>query len=172
MAEKDTIFKTKLKAKECIFNYGDYYKFCYNWIMQEIGMNAFAEKGYSEKISGENKDLEIKWEGYKNLTDYFRMEIKINFKVLKMKKVEVLKDGVKISANQAMSNELDVKGILVRDYQGKFEKTAVTKLWRGIYERWIIPERIDQMENKVYSELDEFVGQVKAYLALEGNSAI
>jgi hypothetical protein len=171
MAEKDTIYKTKLKAKDCLFDYGDYYKFCYNWLMQEIGMNAFSEKTYSEKISGENKDIDIKWEGYKNLTDYFRMEVKIVFKVLKLKKVEAVKNGVKVNTNQAMSNELEVKGTLVRDYQGKFEKSALTKFWRGIYERWIISERIDQMENKVFSDLDEFVGQVKAYLALEGNTA-
>jgi hypothetical protein len=170
MAEKDTIFKTKIKAKDCIFDYGDYYKFCYNWLMQEIGLNAFSEKSYSEKISGETKDLDIKWEGYKNITDYFRMEIKISFKVLKLKKIEVLKDGVKKTANQAMSNELEVKGMLVRDYKGKFESSALAKVWRGIYERWIIAERIDQMENKVFGDLDEFVGQVKSYLALEGNT--
>ncbi len=171
MAEKDTIYKTKLKAKECIFSYSDYYKFCYDWIMQEIGLNVFAEKGYSEKISGDTKDIDIKWEGYKNLTDYFRMEIKITFKVLKLKKIEVVKDGVKKNANQAMSNELEVKGVLVHDYKGKFEASALAKFWRGIYERWIISERVDQMENKVFGDLEEFVGQVKAYLALEGNTA-
>lgn len=170
MAEKDTIFKTKLKAKNCIFDYGDYYKFCYDWIMQEIALNAFAEKGYSEKINGDAKDIDIKWEGFKKLTDYFGMEVKITFKVLALKKIEATKDGVKVKTNQAMSNELEVKGVLVRDYQGKFEKSALTKFWRGIYERWIIAERVDQMENKVFSELNEFVEQVKAYLALEGNT--
>jgi len=84
--------------------------------------------------------------------------------------VEVVKDGIKKKADQAASNELAVKGTLVSDYQGKFEKNAWTKFLRGLYERWIIPERLDQMETKVFKEMDEFLGQVKAYLALEGNT--
>jgi hypothetical protein len=170
MVEKDTIFSTKLKAKNCIFNYGEYYKFCYDWLMQEVGLDVLTEKGYSEKISGDSKEIDIKWEGSKKITDYFRMDVKLTFKVLGMKKIEVEKNGKKTKADQAMSNELSIKGILARDYQGKFEKNGVMKFWRGIYERWVIPERIDQMEAKVFDDLDEFLGQIKAYLALEGNT--
>lgn len=170
MAEKDTIFQTKLKAKNCFFNYPSYYKFCYDWLMNEIGLNSFTEKGYSEKISGDSKEIDIKWEGSKKITDYFQMDVKVTFKILAMKKVEVVKDGVKKVVDNAASNEVAIKGLLVHDFQGKFEKTAWGKFIRGIYERWIIPERVDEMEGKVFGDLDEFTGQIKAYLALEGNN--
>jgi len=170
MSEKDVIFKTKLKVKDGIYNYGDFYKFCYNWLTQEVGLNSFAKRGYSEKIAGDSKEIDIKWEGLKNISDYFRMEVKVTFKFLGLKKIEAVKDGVKIKANQAASTEMEVKGMLVRDYKGKFETSGIAKFWRGVYERWVIPERIDQIEDKVSGELDEFVGQVKAYFALEGNT--
>jgi hypothetical protein len=171
MSEKDTIFKTKLKVKDGIYNYGGFYKFCYQWLTQEVGLGSFAERAYSEKVSGDSKEIDIKWEGMKNISDYFRMEVKITFKFLGLKKIEAMKeDGTKVRTNQVASTEMDVKGILVRDYKGKFETSGIAKFWRGIYERWVIPERIDQIEDKVSGDLDEFVGQVKAYFALEGNT--
>ncbi|VVB83058.1 Uncharacterised protein [uncultured archaeon] len=57
---------------------------------------------------------------------------------------------------------------MVRDFKGKFEKTAFQKMWRGIYERMVIPERIEQMQGKIVSDCDEFLSQTKAYLDLEG----
>ena len=170
MSEKDVIFKTKVNVKDGIYNYGDFYKFCYTWLTQEVGLGSFAERAYSEKVSGESKEVDVKWEGMKNISDYFRMEVKVTFKFLGLKKIEAVKDGTKIRTNQVSSTEMDVKGILVRDYKGKFETSGWSKFWRGVYERWVIPERIDQIEDKVSGELDEFVGQVKAYFALEGNT--
>ena len=64
--------------------------------------------------------------------------------------------------------EIKVSGILVRDYQGKFEKDATRKFLRGIYEKWVIPARIEHYEDKIIGQCDEFLSQAKAYLDLEG----
>jgi hypothetical protein len=61
-----------------------------------------------------------------------------------------------------------MKGVLVRDYQGKFEKNAFQVFLRTAYEKWIIPGRIDQMEAKLFGDCDEFLAQAKAFLDLEG----
>ena len=39
---------------------------------------------------------------------------------------------------------------------------------RGVYEKWVIPSRIEQFEEKLISDCDEFLSQAKAYLDLEG----
>ena len=171
MAEKDSIYSTSLKAKNVVFDFGEYYKFCYDWLMKEIILNSFAEKVYSEKISGDSKEVEVKWEGSKKISDYFRLDVKVEMRILGLKKVEVTKaDGSKKKADQAMENKITIKGVLVRDYQGKFEKTPFLKFLRGMYERWIVPERINQVEAKIVGDLEEFTGQIKAYQALEGNT--
>jgi hypothetical protein len=66
------------------------------------------------------------------------------------------------------SVKLSTKGILVRDYKGKFEMSAFNKFLRSIYEKWVIPARIEEFKDKIARDCDEFLNQAKAYLDLEG----
>ena len=166
MAEKETIFSSKIKYAG-IFSFKDFYKFCYDWIIEEIDVLDFSENKYEEKIKGDAKDIAVEWEGYKNLTDYFKFGIKVEFKVIGLKSVEISQGGAKIKSNDG-SVEVGIKGILIRDYQGKFEMTAFKKFLRSIYEKWVIPARIVEYEDKIIGNCDEFLGQAKAWLDLEG----
>ena len=60
------------------------------------------------------------------------------------------------------------EGVLVRDYNGKFETTAFKKFLRSIYEKWVIASSIEHYEDKIIGACDEFLSQTKAYLDLEG----
>jgi len=165
MAEKDTIFSSKTKY-DGIFSFSDFYKFCYEWLRDETGL-FISEDKYKEKLSGDSKKIEIEWTGIKNVTDYFRFEVKVKFNILGLKNVEVMQDGKKINTNKG-SVEVGIKGILVRDYKSKFEKTAIQKFLRSIYEKTVIPARVEQFEEKLIEDCDEFLSQAKAYLDLEG----
>jgi len=166
MAEKDILFSSKAKYVG-VFSFTDFYEFCYNWIMSEIEPQEFDEKAYSEKIIGDGKNIDITWEFSKKLTDYFKFNGKIVFKTIMMKKVELNQNGRTVKTNQG---EISVvaKGILVKDYQDKFEGSAMLKMWRAVYEKWIIASRVDQFEAKVIGDSDEFLAQAKAFLDLEG----
>ena len=166
MAEKDTIFSSTIKSVG-IFSFKDFYLFCHEWLTEETGMDPLKEKKYEEKIVGDMKEIKIVWEGEKKLTDYFRFDTKIKFEVKALKEVEVMQGGKKVKTNQG-SVKVNIKGILVRDYEGKFERTAYRKFSRGVYEKWVIPSRIEEFETKIASDSDEFLGQAKAYLDLEG----
>ena len=84
-----------------------------------------------------------------------------------IKEVELNQGGIKVKTNQG-SIEIEIKGTLVRDYDGKFETTAFKKFLRSIYEKWVIPARIEEYESKVSGYCDDFLNQAKAYLDLEG----
>ncbi|HED06383.1 MAG TPA: hypothetical protein ENI61_06840 [Ignavibacteria bacterium] len=165
MAEKDTIFSSKIKYGG-IFSFPDFYNFSYKWLTEETGLMIF-EKKYDEKLEGDSKKIQIEWAGGKKLTDYFKFEIKVKFKITGLKKVEITQNGKKIETNKG-SVEVKVDGIIVKDYQGKFETTAFLKFLRGIYEKWVITSRINEFENKIIGDSDEFLSQAKAYLDLEG----
>ncbi len=165
MPEKDTIFSSKIKFLG-IFSFKDFYIFCNDWLTGETEL-FMSETKYKEKIEGDSKKINVEWKGIKKLTDYFRFDIKIEFQLLKLKEVEIQEGNAKIKTNKG-SVELKVKGILVRDYDGKFEKTASKKFLRGIYEKWVIPSRIEEFEEKIITECDEFLNQAKAYLDIEG----
>ncbi len=165
MAEEETIFSSTVKYAG-VFSFKDFYKFCYEWIKEEIDMDI-SETKYEEKIKGDEKEIVVEWEGGKELTDYFRFDAKIKFKIRPLKNVEIVQNGKKIKTNEG-DVKLGIKGILVRDYKGKFEMSAFNKFLRSIYEKWVIPARIEEYEGKIAGKCDEFLGQAKSYLDLEG----
>lgn len=166
MAEKETVFSSTIKYVG-IFSFRDFYKFCYEWIKEEIDMDPLSETKYEEKIKGDEKEIVVEWEGEKELTDYFRFDAKVKFEIRPLKNIEITQSGKKIKTNEG-DVKINIKGILVRDYKGKFEMSAFNKFLRSIYEKWVIPARIEEYEGKIAGSCDEFLSQAKSYLDLEG----
>jgi hypothetical protein len=166
MPEKETIFNETFKFQG-IFSFKDFYKFCYDWLVQETDMTV-QEKKYIEKVKGDEKEIDIEWNGWTKLTDYFKFDSKVEYKILFLKDIEVTdENGKKIKTNSGRV-EMKIKGILVRDWQGKFEHNALQKMMRAIYEKWMIRPRIDEFEEKIFGDMGDFTEQAKAYLAIEG----
>ena len=93
--------------------------------------------------------------------------MKVDFMIINLKEIEVTKGNVKEKTNHGEA-KLIVKGILVRDYDGKFERSAFRKFLRGIYEKWVITSRVKQFEEDVIGDTDKFLQHAKGYLDLEG----
>lgn len=165
MAEKDKIFASKIKYSG-IVNFADFYKFCYDWLKDEMGLGVSEDK-YSEKLSGDSKTINADWSGAREMSDYFKMEVKVSLAGNGLTPVEITEDGKKIKTNKG-SVEVSIKGTLVRDYKGKFEKTGFQKFIRSVYEKMVIPERVEEFQGKIASDCDGFLSQAKAYLDLEG----
>jgi hypothetical protein len=165
MVEKETVFSSKMKYNG-IFLFRDFYKFCYDWLIDEPQF-LIAETKYVEKLTGDSKNIDIIWEGKKKVTDYFQFKIKLVYRIIGLKNVEIVQEGVKTQTNQG-EVELKLKGELARDYEGKFERNALQKFLRSIYEKWVIPSRLEQFETDLIRACDEFLSQAKAWLDLEG----
>ncbi len=167
MVEKHQIFSSRINYEGAV-SFADYYKFCYDWLTQQTDL-ILQEKNYIEKIKGDAKDISIDWSGERLFTDYFKFEVVVQFRVFGLKDIEVLQEGQKIKTNKGRV-EMQVNGILIRDYAGKFETTAFKKFLRNVYEKWIISSEIEQFEERIMLDCDEFLKQAKAYLDLEGKS--
>ncbi len=165
MVEKDKIFSSRIKY-DGVMDFKEFYKFCYQWLVEEAGLEVVENK-YAEKISGDSKNIKVEWAGSKKVTDYFKFQIEVKFEVLNLVTIEVMQDGKKVKMNKG-SVEVSVKGNLLRDYEGKFEKTASQKFMRSIYEKWVIYSRIKEYEGKLIEDCNEFLAQAKAFLDLEG----
>ena len=164
MSEKKTIFVQKLVQKG-FFNYSDTYNFCYLWIKDE-GYDL-TEKKYKEKITQRGKLIEIEWIAEKEISDYFKIVIEVKWRIVAMTDVEVEENGKKIKTNKG-ELEMKFKGKLERDYEDRWEKTPLYKWMRGIYDRYIIRTIMDQYEEDVFSDAQEWVEQIKSFLRLEG----
>ncbi len=163
MAEYDLIYETKLKYTG-LFEFKELYKFVHDWFSSYNYI--VIEKKYEEKISGEGKDLEIEWMCLRKISDYFRFQVDIRFRITNMSTVEIQKGNMKAKMNKALV-EVIVKGILQKDYEHRWERSPIAKFLRGVYDRYIIRSRIEDYEDKIALEVDESVAQMKAFLALE-----
>lgn len=159
------IFSSKVKYNG-IFSFKDFYRFCYDWLGEEANLFVIEDK-YVEKLSGNSKEIDVEWSGIRKITDYFKFKVKVKFRILGLTEIEIEQGGKKTKTNKG-SVEVKITGILIRDYQGKFEKTGTQKFLRSIYEKWVIPSRVEQFEDKLTDDCNEFLEQTKAWLDLEG----
>ena len=109
--EKETVFSSQI-TYHGIFSFKDFYRFCYDWLKEEIGMQIIEDK-YSEKLSGDSKNIEVRWRCEKKITDYFRFDATVTFIVNSLKKIEITNGGQKVETNKGMIS-IKIEGILVR----------------------------------------------------------
>ena len=165
MAEKNIVFSSKVKY-EGVFSFSDFYKFCYDYLTDELEFDVI-ENSYSEKLMGDKKELDIIWKGDIKVDDYFKYEIKVQFRIFNMASVEVEQEGKRKKMNKGIV-ETKMKGVVVTDYRGEYSTNPMMRFMRNVYERWIIPSKIEKIEEKLIGDCNEFLGQAKSYLDLEG----
>ncbi len=169
MVEVDRIYESKTTYNG-VFNFKELYNFIYRW----LGDNRYAfieEKTYTEKITPGGKDIEIAWNARKKVSDYFRFYLKLQWLVRGLTNVEVQQGDVKVSTNKGMV-EIRITGYLEKDYEHRWEATGIVKFMRGLYDRYIIKNRIEAYESKILEEVDELVAQAKSYLEMEGKKPL
>ncbi len=166
MVEKDTQIKEIFKHQG-IGKFSDLYKFMYNWLKTEDF--DIVEKQYSEKIMGEDsKDLEIKWQATKKITDYFRATIDIVTKARGLKDIEIEVDGKRKKTNEFRELEITFKGVLEKDYSSKWENKRMYKFFKEVYNKYVIPGRTEEMELKVIAYVQDLKNEIKKYFDLIG----
>ena len=163
MSEADTIHKTRIKHRG-LFDFKDVYEFGQGWFMDE-NYDVFERK-YVEKLKGDSKDLEVKWECMKEISDYFRYVIIVEIVVLGIKSVEVQKGNKKIKMDSGLI-EIRIKGNLVKDYENRWENHPFWKFLRGFYDRYLIRTRVEYYEERLMEEVIDFSTQLKSFLGIE-----
>ncbi len=165
MGEKNQIFSSKIKYAG-IFPFSEFYKFCYEYLTEELGF-GIIETAYAEKISGDAKNIDVEWDGVVEVDDYFQFKIKVVFRIIGLKNVEIEQEGKKKKTNKGDA-EVSIKGTIVTDYRGEYETKPIKRFMKNIYDKWVIPSKIEKFEEKLISYCDDFLSQAKAYLDLEG----
>jgi len=164
MAEKDKLTNQKIKYNGT-FDFKELYQFMYRWL-QEEGYDVEEQK-YIEEVTGDSKKVEIKWVATKKISDYFKNEIKLEFRILGLKSVEVEKDGVRVKMNSG-GFEVKIGGTLIKDYENTWENNPMMKFLRGVYDRYIVEGRILKYEGKLVDDVSDISEDTKAFLTIEG----
>ena len=164
MSEKDKVTESKVKWGG-IFDFKGIYQFAYRWLDEEDYW--IEEKKYVEELSGDAKKVEILWVATKKISDYFKNELKLNWRIVGMTNVEVDRNGKKEKMNKG-TFEVKISSSLIKDWGSTWDTNAFMKFLRGVYDKFIIEGRIKSYEIKVFKDGDDLAEQMKAYLALEG----
>ena len=165
MAEKDLITKEKVEYSG-IFSFSGLYGFVHSWLKDQEDYIVGEDK-YSEKVSGNSREISVEWSANKRMGDYFKSDIKIEFKVTDLTDVEVEIDGSKKRMNKGKV-AVELKGALVKDYSSKWEDKPMNKFLREVYNKYIIPQRVDNMEGKVAGDVKTLKEEIKSYLEISG----
>lgn len=165
MVEKDNITKEKVKYSGLV-SFKDAYKFARE-ILDEGGYGV-SEDSYSEKVSGNSKEIEISWAASKKLSDYYKSVLKIKWRVLGLSDVEVEVDGKRKNMNKVADLSIEVSGVLERDYDNKWEGSSMQKFFKEVYNKYVVVERTREKEGKVAGDVENFKEEIKAYLELTG----
>ena len=163
MVEKDTIIKEKVKYAG-LGNFKDAYKYAYEWLKDRSF--SVIEESYSEKISGNSKDIEVSWAANKKITDYFKITLGLKWRVMGMTDVEVEIDGKKKNMNKFAELTIELKGVLEKDYNSKWENTPINRFLRDTYHKFVIPARTEQKEGEVMAVVQDFKEEMKAFFDL------
>lgn len=160
MATKSAVFKQTVKKKG-FFSYSDLYGFCFSFLKN----NGYSvkEKEYTEKASDFGKEIMIDWEGARKVNDYFKNVIYVKWHILGLNDAEVERGGRKEKTNKG-ELKLTISADLVKDYEDRYEKTPLSKMLRGIYDKHIIRETTEDYEGRLVDVVVEMVQEVKAFL--------
>jgi hypothetical protein len=164
MAEKDVIIKEKLDHSG-VFDFSAFYSFAHGWLKNEL--YGVVEEKYTEKVSGKGRDIYIEWKATKMISDYFKIEHSIKMDIKELVDVEVEIDGKKKKMNKG-SISIEVKGSLIKDWESKWDTTPNFRFLREVYNKYIIRQRVDAMEDKVSGDARDFKEELKAFLELAG----
>ncbi len=165
MVDKKEVIKEKVDNTG-IFNFRDFYGLAYNWLKERENYGVIEDK-YSESLSGNSKTIEIVWKATKDLSDYFKIEIEVKMKVSNLTDVEVEIDGKTKRTNRGNIN-VEIKGILVRDAESRWDVAPFYRFLRDVYDKYVIPHRIKDFEQKVITDIIIFKEELKAFFEIEG----
>ena len=164
MAEKEELIKEKIEYSG-LFNFPAFYSFAHSWFKEnDHGVN---EDKYSEKVSGNKRDITIEWKATRKITDYFKGEYKIKFEIRDLVDVEAEINGSKEKMNQGKVSA-EIKGIIISDFQSKWDKSAFSRFMRDFYNKFVIPSRVKQIKDEIIDTVRDFKEQLKAFLELTG----
>ncbi len=164
MAEKEDIIKEKLDHSG-VFDFKAVYGFAHSWL-KDSGFGVVEDK-YSEKVSGNARDISVEWSIEKKLSDYFKMEGKVEFDIKGLTDVEVEIDTERKKMNKGKIS-ITMKSVLLMDYKGEWESGAFYRFLRDVYNKYVIPTRVKNMKNIVEKNIISLKEEIKSFLELSG----
>ncbi len=81
--------------------------------------------------------------------------------------MEVEIDGKKQKTNKG-SVQIEIKGHIIKDPDSKWDVSPFVRFIRDVYNKYIIPGKVEAIENIIFADVSKFKDEMKAFLELMG----
>ncbi|MCF7900879.1 hypothetical protein K9L67_01500 [Candidatus Woesearchaeota archaeon] len=147
-----------------LINCKELYKIIDSWLKQN-GYDKIEIWNF-EEIYEDGKQITLKLQPYKKISDYAKIEIRLNMVLSKMKDVVVTKDKVKIKVQKGEGSfKFDV--FLTTDYEGSWESKPLYYFLKTIAEKFLYRGLIDRYEDIAHKDADALKREIKSFLNME-----
>lgn len=163
MSTKLTLVENQKVKYTGVFDLGDIYLHLHDWLFAR--KFDVAEKKYKEKIKGNSRAFEIKWEATKEVDEYSKYEITTLF-LIDVEDVEAEDEDGKKKKMQKGSIEVFVSANLILDREDTWEVTPYIKFLKTFYEKYLYKNVIDNMKEELSAYGNDYLNEIKAYLNL------
>jgi len=121
------------------------------------------EKAYIEKIKGNNlKQIEILWEGSKNVSDYFKYKIRIQFILLGVTETEVTQENIKRKLYKG-NFQIYITGYVEEGEDKEWKNVGIIS---KLYHNLVAKRRIEDHKLELYNKIYSFQESIKNFLKL------
>jgi len=166
MEKRELFTEARIQQKKAFFDLSEVYRFAYKWLKWR--KYDITEKKYKEKHNPNGKEMEIKWEAWKEIDSYSAFQIDIRWELYGVTDAKVNKDGKEVKMQTGEIN-VYVSAYLVLDYESKWEESPFLKFLRSFYEKYLYAGTVVKLKGDVWVEGWDFYNEVKAMLNLPQN---
>ncbi|HLC74881.1 MAG TPA: hypothetical protein VJH88_03420 [Candidatus Nanoarchaeia archaeon] len=149
-----------------LFDWGGLYYHIADWFKRY--RYFLFEEMYKHKVpSPFGAEQELYWYGDKEVNEWVRFRIHLDFHLWDMTEVEVIKDGKKKLLTNARI-EIKIRGDLIFDWQHKFEKSKFTRMLRDLYLGYVWRRETSSVYgDMIYYRMLNLHAYIKKYLDLQ-----
>jgi len=165
MADRELVLREKLEQTG-VFDFKGLYSYAHFWFREER-FDGVDEDRYVERVEGNKRNIRFEWTATRRFSDYFKEEIKLEFSISGMTDVEVEIDGVRKKMNKAKV-EIVIRAALIKDPESKWETSPTSRFMRDVYNKYVIPSRIDNMRKLVVRDAQKLKDDFKEFMDLSG----
>lgn len=136
-------------------------------------INKFAlERGYDWKetlneviVKEDHRNITLKLEPSKSISDYVKTTIKVEAEMSDVTDEEIEIDGKKITVNKGKV-KVDLKGIMLSDYEGDWQSTAWRVFIRTIKDKFVYRDYTKSFEDKLKKDVMRLRNELSSFLNL------
>lgn len=119
-----------------------------------------------EEIYDDGKQLTLKLQPYKKISDYAKIEIRITSVLSQLKDVVITKNKVKHKIQKGEASfKFDL--FLTTDYEDSWETKPLYFFFKVLAEKFLYRGIIDRYEDQAQTDTDSLKREIKSYLNME-----